>query len=683
MGSRKYTGRRGLEILVSFLKARHFGISSVLLCALTSMLLLLGSRPAHAQPPVPPTLNALPKNHQLPLTGGLRDNIDVIPQQYRSAPSKYAPKRRRTIPTLRARYRPQDGDLFGEGQADSGDSAGGSIFDALEDGPQPPATKRPTQRNPFDEPKKENLFADPKPPAAFDPSPREPLMDTQLDQPTPRTKKRTPRRSSDSEQPRLPDGSEYTPDSRSIPELPMPDGGTRSTEKAGTDRNTKDDSSILVVPDEEDDISAELNKFNDELDNLDLVDPRDRSPRSDQSSRRRRGVADGLQDYRGRQTGSNVYRPAREPSYYSRPTDYGLGAYGQQPPGYDPNSAYGAYPNVAPQDMEIIVQNAVRHAMRNYAANPANPAVASYYGCGYACPPCPQGLQAPPSPNLVAANCGCAPQAAQAFPTDPAAMLSQQFTQPASSSYPSTVTNEVYEGVVCGDQEIESCKTGCFPRKASGLSIGGLGLAAIRNFGPNVYYGSIFGGWVGLDDLMLSGDEGQIQIGNDGGFAGGFALGQIQGKNLRSELEVTYRRNDLTNMTLNGLSGATQLFEGDGEIESISGMLNVIWDFTDFPIQCVKPYLGGGFGGVSANADFQIDGQSTLGDGNDTSLAYQWIAGINFQAQANSQLYVEYRYFAADSLHFNTTLPASAIIDGDGELEYRTSNVLFGLRMKF
>jgi len=114
------------------------------------------------------------------------------------------------------------------------------------------------------------------------------------------------------------------------------------------------------------------------------------------------------------------------------------------------------------------------------------------------------------------------------------------------------------------------------------------------------------------DDLMLSGDEGQIQIGNEGGFAGGLALGKIQGKNLRSELEVTYRGNDLTSMTLNNLAGSTQLLEGDGRIDTVSGMLNVIWDFTDFPTQRFKPYLGAGFGGISANADFQIDGQSTL-----------------------------------------------------------------------
>ena len=728
MGSRKYTGRRGPKILASFLKARRCGISVLLLWAWLNFLLLAGPQTTHAQPPVPPRLNNLPKNHQLPLTGGLIDDFDGNYNQQPVGDTNFSPKRRRTIPTLRARYRPQDGDLFGEGQAKPKNSARGSIFDAPKDGPQPPAKKPPARRNPFGEPTEGNLFGKPKdgpqppakkPPARrnpfgepnqdnlfgepknrtpFDPSPREPVMDTKREQPTPRRSKNRNTNQSRDGLPKLPDGSEYTPDSKSIPELPMPDGGTRSTEKAGRVPDKRRGSSILTVPD--DDISEEIEKLEKELDrldlidprdreeidklereldSLDLIDPRDRSPRSNESSRRQRRTSDREEeDFRRRQTGSNVYRPARDPSYYSRPTGYGSSTFGQYPQAYDPNSAYGAYPQVAPKDMELIVQDAVRHAMSNYAANPANPAVAPYYGRGYACPPCPPCLQASASPEV-----GGGPRGGQVFPTDPAASLSQQFTQPSSSSCPPAVANEVYEGVVCGDQEIDSHGPTGFPRKATGLSIGGLGLGAVRNYGPNIYYGSIFGGWVGLDDLMLSGDEGQIQIGNEGGFAGGLALGKIQGKNLRSELEVTYRGNDLTSMTLNNLAGSTQLLEGDGRIDTVSGMLNVIWDFTDFPTQRFKPYLGAGFGGISANADFQIDGQSTLGDGNDTSLAYQWIAGINFQTRSQSDFFVEYRYFAADSLHFNTTLPAGALIDGDGELEYRTSNVLFGFRMKF
>jgi len=449
----------------------------------------------------------------------------------------------------------------------------------------------------------------------------------------------------------------------------MPDGSERSTEKAGTVPPEEEGFPSLVSPSEEENprespresLEDEYNRFKEDVENLDSIDPSDRSPRSSNSSRRRRSE----QERRSRNSGSNVYRPAREPSYYSRPTD----TYGQYAPGYygtttprtgpiDPRSASQPYA-ASPAAMQAIVQDAVQHALRNYAANPANPAVDPYYGYDYVCPPCPPSQQRTPPPEWVAANCNCGPQGTRADSND----LRLQFAQPSSSPSSPDLANDVYEGVVSGDQEIESFDPRRFPPKRSGFGIGGLaigaggaglGIGGVRNDGPGVYYGSLFGGWTGLDDLMLSGDEGQIQLSNDSGFAIGFAFGKIQGKNLRSEIEVTYRSNDLDGLTLNDLAGGTQFLEG-----------------------------GFGFGGVSADADFQIDGESTLGDGNDSSLAYQWIGGLSYETRRFSDLYVEYRYFAADSLHFNTTLPSGAIIDGDGELEYRTSNVLFGIRMKF
>ncbi len=674
MGSRKHIGRHGLKPSATFFKDRLSCVPTTLVCISLACVLLIGTETTHAQSVVV-NQGLLPQNHQLPTLGGLIEKIDA-----KAAPNRFPTSTvRRTIPTMRARYRPQDGDLFGEGQADS---AGTSIFDELQEGPQPPATApraEPSRGdNPFGEPRVRT--------PDLDPAPSFPEMDTRPERPTPnqRPERRTPRASGQDGMPSLPDGSEFTPDPDSIPELPTPDGGTRSTEKAGTDKprtlpREEDDSTDLMTP--------EKNDFNDEID---LMEPDNRSPRSRGSSRRRRSESSYLQDDRSRRNGSNVYRPAREPSYYSMPTDSRPGAYGQYPPGYDgtnptmPNSyppnpyalnpyapnSYAANPYAAGNPY------VAPYAMQNYGANPANPSVASPYGYGYACPPCPPCQQRPPAPM---ANCGCGPQGGQSLSMDPALQLSQQFTQPASSSCSPAVANEVYEGVVCGDQEIESpYAPSRFPQRTSLVGGGGLG-----GDGPMLYYTSIFGGWTGLDDLMLSGDEGQIQIGNDDGLALGFAFGQIQGKNLRSEIEVTYRTNDLEGMSLISNAGATQFQPGNGSIESVSGMLNVFWDFKDLPTQRIKPYLGGGIGGVSVDADFQINRQSTLGDGNDTSLAYQWIAGLNYQTNRYSDLFVEYRYFAADSLHFNTTLPAGSIIDGDGELEYRTSNILFGMRLKF
>jgi len=208
MGSLKYTGFDGPKTLVTFLKALLCSSNVMLLLGAVTVQLLTGFQVTHAQSGTFQNRNgvSLPQDHLMPL-GGLGDSLGEL----RANSSASFPKRRK-IPTLRARYRPQDGDLFGEGQAN--DSAGDSIFDQLEKGPQPPATKRPTQSNPFGEPKQKNAFGEPKQRNVFgepktrtplDPSPREPLMDTKREQPNQRPERRTPRQSGRNGTPQLPD----------------------------------------------------------------------------------------------------------------------------------------------------------------------------------------------------------------------------------------------------------------------------------------------------------------------------------------------------------------------------------------------------------------------------------------------------------------------------------------------
>jgi len=164
MGSRKYTGPSGPRKLVTFFKARFCSINTVLLCVAWIVLLVAGPEAIYAQSASQRLDAALPQNHRLPLSSGLRGTEAGRYRAQTSASSTI----RRTIPTLRARYRAQDGDLFGEGQANSDGSAGGSIFDQLEKGPQPPATKRPAQKNPFGEPSAEDPFGKSKPRVPFD-----------------------------------------------------------------------------------------------------------------------------------------------------------------------------------------------------------------------------------------------------------------------------------------------------------------------------------------------------------------------------------------------------------------------------------------------------------------------------------------------------------------------------------
>ena len=610
----------------------------------------------------------IPQNHAMSTHAGLRSDF---PRS--QTPGYGLPPKRRKVPTLKARYRVQDDDLFGEGQINP--TSERSIFDQIEDDFKPqnevpngrPQQPQAPTADPFNKPRDR----DPAPANPFgerrnvDPAPRTPPMDTQPERPEPaRRPAQTPRQSGNG-QLELPPGGEFTPDPDSIRGLPTPSGRTRETEKAGdipSQREPTRREPIIEIEDlpgrfvDEDD---ELKKRVDELD-------RELKKRS---SRRQRSNADEEEREkrrRRRSNASNVYRPAPEPTYYSLPTDPRWDAYrqqyrelyGQYPPGYDRDyqrqpDPRAAYPDPrqapAPRTPYPVYPRGDQYV---YAA-PTN--LPPPYG--YICPPCEQ------------------PPARQDYVN--------QFAEPASSVIPEGIVDNIYEGVVSGDREIESAPVPISPR-ASRFGIGGLADGGgLRGDGPLLYYFSVFGGWNGINDLALDGDGGQIEIGNDDGVALGFAFGQILGKNLRSEIEFSYRTNNLDSLTLVEGGGAPQFFGGDGTIEAFSGMFNLYWDFVDLPTRRLKPYLGAGIGGVSVDADFDIDLQNSLPDGNDSSLAYQWIAGLNYQTTLNSEVFVEYRYFDADSLHFGTTVPPTSGIDRDGELDYQTGSILFGMRMKF
>jgi len=151
-------------------------------------------------------------------------------------------------------------------------------------------------------------------------------------------------------------------------------------------------------------------------------------------------------------------------------------------------------------------------------------------------------------------------------------------------------------------------------------------------------------------------------------------LGQYQGLNLRTEIEFSFRENDLISLTSpSNPNFVSPAFE-NADIRSYSGMANAIWEFTRFPSARIKPYVGAGFGFVNVEAQAALDGMSALAgiDNSDSSFAYQAIAGLNFQVNETVDLFAEYRYLKADSLQL-----------GNFGFDYETSNVHGGFRIKF
>jgi opacity protein-like surface antigen len=191
-----------------------------------------------------------------------------------------------------------------------------------------------------------------------------------------------------------------------------------------------------------------------------------------------------------------------------------------------------------------------------------------------------------------------------------------------------------------------------------------------------MFYLSVFGGGTSLRDLN---SEYDLTVLADEGGGVGVALGQIHGCNLRSELEFAFRSNGIA-----GLDPAISYLgnsELDGHLNSYAGMANFYWEFMRCPTRCIKPYVGGGIGFVSMDAQLKTaTGLSVLPDRsiNDSSLAYQMMAGLNYKASCCLDIFVEYRYFKADSFQVDS-IPNW----GGGAFDYETSNVFAGARFKF
>lgn len=243
-------------------------------------------------------------------------------------------------------------------------------------------------------------------------------------------------------------------------------------------------------------------------------------------------------------------------------------------------------------------------------------------------------------------------------------------------------SNEVYSPVIgvgnnacntprsnplAGDFNCQTCGSQCQSR-GSNCRTCGTGC-------PNFYF-SVFGGATGLRDL--EGRSGTRGISADSGGGVGIALGRRNGRNLRTEAEFSYRHNFLSGFDTDPVPSNQPV---DGDFNSFAGMANAYWEFIDVPIKCFKPYIGAGVGFVSVDAEIRDAlGQNMVPAGvqHDTSFAFQWMAGLNYKAYRNMDLFAEYRMFKADTFSLDSSVPGL----GD-RYTFETDNVFMGLRWKF
>lgn len=331
---------------------------------------------------------------------------------------------------------------------------------------------------------------------------------------------------------------------------------------------------------------------------------------------------------------SGIYKPPTDrnlppivqPGMVAPPTGMAPRTYPRTVPRQNYQPAYQPIPGAAPNPQQ-------GYAQPNYAqpgfGQPeyAQPPQPGYSQPGYAQPQSGYAQPRQPQPGYA--------QPLYAGPTAP--------TAPAAAP----ANNDVYNPVV-GNNGKACFDSGC----------------------PNFYF-SLFGGGSFLREV--SSNSGELDTEDGGTF--GAALGRRNGRNLRSELEFTYRQNDITGFTNNN-SLFTPL---EGDIDAFSGMANAYWEFIDVPTRFLKPYIGTGIGFVIFDADVQTPGGPSIiptGAANETSFAFQYMAGVNYKAYRNVDLYAEYRFFEAETFRVEAS-------DFTGNYDFKSDNVLFGFRWKF
>ena len=521
--------------------------------------------------------------------------------------------------------------------------------DAFGEGTQLPAG------NPFQKvaPPSGNRIDDPSPKNPFnllptDPTPQTPPMDTRPSL-------------QEGVAPVLPPGSEYTPNPNRFPsDPPIPGQG-------GTDPPLEDPVPVPVPRSGDTEDPGEIT-----ADDVDQGDSDDSEGNRDDNSVFDRADPPNDDDLPPvpAPASSRVYLPANTPSDYENPLSNGAvhRGYGKDPrQQYDPRYAginpYAGLPG--PYGYAAPPQGYPPYPMP-YMMPPMGPYGYGYgygYGqCGPGCKPIDEdenrcGLLCDPCTISKCGGCHQSPCSNDNRPMLPQTDIGDRILETG-----------LVDSCACGDEAYTEVIGDCDDYCSNYASC----------------YVSLFGGVSNLNDFITQDDNGRGIYFDDTGSIFGFSIGQVQGRNLRTELELSYRNIGVSGLRLEGDAG-DEFLAVNGDFGTFSGMLNAYWEFVDVRFEKVKPYIGAGVGFAIARPELlQANGVEAVIDNNDSSFAYQLMAGLNYKASSTLDAFVEYRYFVADSFQLNTEIPLiSGLGNGSGQFDYQSSNVIFGLRARF
>ena len=202
-------------------------------------------------------------------------------------------------------------------------------------------------------------------------------------------------------------------------------------------------------------------------------------------------------------------------------------------------------------------------------------------------------------------------------------------------------------------QGCDSCDT-CVGCDSNGCDVGNCCCGQLYDpCCPNVYL-SFYGGWsdfstpgnIAMDWLSFTQNSFSgwgVEYGTHEEFGVGFAVGRTLGRRFRTELDFTWRRGQANNMV------QAQDFSAQGKVDVYSLMPNLLVDLNPNGLINVYGGVGGGIAFTNLGVE-SINPPAFVGEYalNDSSFAYQGIAGISARLSRRAEVFVEYRYFRTD-----------------------------------
>ncbi|GJL80095.1 MAG: hypothetical protein NPINA01_30840 [Nitrospinaceae bacterium] len=166
-------------------------------------------------------------------------------------------------------------------------------------------------------------------------------------------------------------------------------------------------------------------------------------------------------------------------------------------------------------------------------------------------------------------------------------------------------------------------------------------------------------------------DTGGLFAGQLGYKFKGTSLGRF-----RIEAELSYRENDVDEIVFNGVERV-----GSGEESVLAGLMNLFYDINAHSKRFI-PFVGVGIGLATIDADVAYSPGAFIDD-DDTTFAYQFIAGAEYKLTNDFSLIGDLRYFALNDpvlTRFGGPAPA-AFVNLDSE--YDSFTMSLGLRYNF